>query len=72
MLNNCNSILFLGGRSIRTLKYLSDLIGINVDQLLAIHADECVLNIRGLLPIYGKKFNPEKHITMAKLKNSVS
>lgn len=44
-----------------------DLIGINADKLLAIHADECILNIRRLSPIYGKKFNTENHINYGKL-----
>ncbi len=67
ILNNCDSILFLGGRSVGTLKCLSDLTGINADKLFALHADECVLDIRGLPPFYGKKFNPEKHINYKKL-----
>lgn len=67
ILNNCDSILFLGGRSVRTLKCLSDFIGINADKLFALHVDECVLNIRGLPPIYSRKFDPEKHINYGKI-----
>lgn len=67
ILNNCDSILFLGSRSVRTLKCLSDLIGISVDRLFILYADECVLNIRGLPPFYGKKFNTEKHINYDKI-----
>lgn len=72
ILNNCDSILFLGSRSVETLKCFSDLTGINADKLFALHADECVLNIRGLPPVYGKKFNPEKHINYDRIENSVS
>lgn len=67
ILNNCDSILFLGGRSVETLKRLSAFTGINIDKLFALNAYECVLNIRGLPPIYGKKFDPEKHINYDKI-----
>lgn len=67
ILNNSDSILFLGGHAIGTLKYLPDVIGISVDQLLALHDDECVLNIRGLPPFYGKKFDVENHVNYDKI-----
>lgn len=67
ILNNCDSVLFLGGRSVETLKNLSDFAGISVDQLFTLHTDECVLNIRGLPPIYGRKFDPEKHFNYGKI-----
>lgn len=67
ILNSFDSVLFLGGRSGETLKCLSDLTGINADKLFALHTDECVLNIRELPPIYGKKFDPEKHINYGKI-----
>lgn len=67
ILNSFDSVLFLDGRSGETLKCLSDLTGINADKLFALHADECVLNICGLPPFYGKKFNPEKHINYEKI-----
>ena len=67
ILNNCDSLLFLGGRSVETLKRLSAFTGINVDKLFALNAYECVLNIRELPPIYSKKFDPEKHINYGKI-----
>lgn len=67
ILGNCDSILFIGGRSIATLKFLSALIGISVDRLFKLHADECVLNIRELPPFYNKKFDVENHINYDKL-----
>ncbi len=67
ILNNCDSLLFLGGRSISTLKRLSAFTGINIDKLFALNAYECVLNIRELPPIYGKKFDPEKHTNYGKI-----
>ncbi len=69
ILNNCDSILFLGGRSIGTLKRLSELTGISVERLFTLHADECVLNIRGLPPFYGKKFDVENHINYDKIED---
>lgn len=68
ILNNCDSILFLGSRSVGNLKYLPEFIGIDADKMFALNDDECVLNIRELLPIYGKKFDPEKHINYGKIK----
>lgn len=67
ILNNCDSILFLGSHSVETLKCFSDLTGINADKLFALHADECVLNIRGLPPFFGRKSDPEKHINYGKI-----
>lgn len=67
ILNNCDSLLFLGGRSVETLKRLSAFTRINIDKLFALNAYECVLNIRELPPIYGKKFDPEKHINYGKI-----
>lgn len=68
ILNNCDSILFLGSRSCGNLKYLPEFIGVDADKMFALNAYECVLNIRGLPSIYGRKFDPEKHINYGKIK----
>ncbi len=70
ILNNCDSRLYLGGLSFGTLRHIPETVGsqMNVDELIEINNNnKCVLNIRGLPPFCGNKFDVEKHINYGKI-----
>lgn len=70
ILGNCDSRLYLGGLNIGTLKHISETVGsqMSVDGLIKINkSQKCVLNVRGLPTVYGKKFDVENHINYDKL-----
>ncbi len=71
MLGNCDSTLFLGNSSSETLKFISEIANsqVSVDELKAIGADKCILNIRRLPIFSGNKFDVEKHINYGKIEN---
>lgn len=77
IMNNCDSILFLGGNDLETLTYVRTIIGVKspreknylktyispvqYEELSKLPIEKCIVLIRGVEPICDDKYDPRKH-----------
>ena len=64
IVDNCDSILYLGGKEKTTLKELSESLGKELtsqDEIAVMDGGKCIYQLRGVRPFYSDKFDITKH-----------